>query len=394
MVKGIIWDIKSRPLSSFLSLLGFVVGVFSVVFMGALGVLEERKMLRELDKAGADRIVIYPKDVREYPFRPNFSGKEKTLKPSDAFVIKDRLEEAKYVAPCVYASGNVRRKNCTARTTVLGTTRDYLKIMDFSVKKGKPFHGKELLSVCLIGHTVYRELFEKGDDPVGKSITINGVPYRISGLLSKKGVDASGQDQDDIVMVPVVNALHILLHRDWVSLIYVTPRNPEKLQALIQDIKTLLGRKHGKSDFKVDAMVEFVEKKVKLSKIARKSTLATSFVALLVGGVGIMSLMLIKAKDRIREIGIKRAVGATKKDIFVEFFAESLLLSVMGSLAGFALGLIGTAALVSRSTAILLPSLRMGVVSLILSIVIGTLFGVYPAIKASRTNVVEAVTKE
>ncbi len=394
MIRDLLWDFKTSPFSNAVSLLGFVIGVFSVVFMGALGIVEERRMVFEMDKMGADRIVVVPKDVVEYPFRPQFSGVETTLKPEDAVYIKKRLINVKYVAPTVFTSVVVRRGNVAASSTLIGSFNDYLRIMNFKPIMGSLFKDSERSFVCVLGYTVYKKLFGKGN-PVGKVINISDVSYRVIGVLGKKGVDASGQDQDDMVFAPVRNVLDLFLNREWVSVIYVVPKNPAGMKRLILNLEKLLTKRHGRKDFDIRSMVDFVERKVKVSHIARKSTLASSFIALIVGGIGIMSLMIIKGRERVREIGIKRAVGARRRDIFFEFFTQSAALSIFGGASGFVLGILASFLMLSPKSGGHIPiPWGMGLVSLGISVLTGTLFGLYPALKASRVSVVEAVTQE
>ncbi len=391
MIREVLWEIRTKPLSNLLALLGLSVGVFAVVTMGSLGVVEERRIVKEMERMGADRIVIVPKKVELYPFRRGFKGLVTTLKLREILEMRERIEGIKYIAPSSFIFTKVKGEKGYAETTVLGTFPDYLNIMNFKVIQGMPFVEEEKGFVCLLGDTVRRRIF-KGN-PLGKFVLINNISFRIIGLLNKKGLDASGQDQDDIIIVPLL-AILSLYNQNYIPIVFVKPMDPSKVDLLIKDMELFLTEKHGKKDFEVKSMVGFVKRKIKIAGITRKSTLAVSMVALIVGGIGIMSLMIIRGRERIREIGIKRAVGATKKRIFYEFISEAFVLSMIGGGIGLFFGLITAAFIFFKNRMNLLIPWDLAIISFTLSLFTGTIFGVYPAYRASKVDVVETLREE
>ena len=389
---------RGRVFRSVLAVLGLVVGVASVMAMTVLGRIQEQKLYQEMEKMSVNTIMVVPESIPPIVFRPKISGTYKTLTPEDALAIKERLPHVQAVTATEYKTVTAKMRDKTAATTMAGVDRAYFFIKRLRVVWGRLLAEEDLArekKVCWVGQAVLENVFDgPPSSAVGRILYLNRFPFRIVGILERKGIDASGTNRDDMVLIPLTTLLSVVLNQTYVRVIYVEPDAARDVKSLKKGIQNLLLRRHGKRDFSVRVMTSYIERKLKTGRMIALSTTAVAAISLLVGGIGVLAVMLINGRERVPEIGIKRAVGARKRDIFKEFLSESLMLGVFGGVLGWLSGFLLSYFLVfEQKTPVRFPW-RVSVGAFCFSVLIATLFGLYPAWRASRLDVIRALYDE
>ena len=390
-----------RKLRTILSLSGIIVGVSAVIVMVALGKGTEEKVTSQITKMGSNLLLVNAGQVRIISGRARQTKIVTTLELKDADSIAEGLSGAQYVAPAQLKKMKVKFGNLSTNTSVIGTTPDIVAIQNHSLLKGRFFdedEDKGLRRVAVMGETVVKNIFEN-QDPIGETILIDKVPFEIIGIFSPKGLDLYGADQDDRIFVPVRTALRRLFNLDYINTIYVKVKNEKLMDRAAKEIDSLLLDRHhikeGKErDFTILDQDSILETQKESSKTFTLLIGSIAGLSLLVGGIGVLAVMLISIRERIKEIGIRRAVGAKRRDILIQFLSEALLLSIGGGMIGVVLGVV-----VSILTAIfaklplIIPMDAVGV-SFLATVIIGVFFGVYPARKASLLDPIKALQFE
>jgi len=389
---------RGRFHRSVLAVLGLIVGVASVMSMATLGRIQEQKLYREMDKMSVNTVMVVPDSVSPVVFRPKISGTCKTLTLRDAVAIRKQILHVRRVTATEYKSVTAKMGNKAASTTLTGVDRDYFYIKRLAVSCGRELTGRDLrqkLKVCWVGQALLGNVSrESPSRALGRVLYINRIPFRIVGILGKKGIDASGTNRDDMVLIPLTTLLSVVLNQDYIRVIYVEPDAARDVPSVKQDIQSLLRGRHGKQDFSVRAMTSYIARKLKAGRMITLSTTIVAAISLLVGGIGILAVMLINGRERVPEIGIKRAVGARKRDVFREFLIESLLLGAMGGVLGWISGfLLSWFLIFEQKTSISFPWFISGG-AFLFSLMVATLFGLYPAWRASRLDVIRALYDE
>jgi len=279
-----------------------------------------------------------------------------------------------------------------------GIDQGYFPIKRLKIVYGRPLLPADLTEerkVCWVGQAVLDNIFAgKASRAVGRVVYINRFPFRIVGVLARKGIDASGTNRDDMILIPLTTLLSVVLNQTYVRVIYVEPDSAQDVRSVKGGIQTLLRRRHGRKDFSVRVMTSYIERKLKTGRMIALSTTAVAAISLLVGGIGILAVMLINSRERVPEIGIKRAVGARKRDVFMEFLGESLLLGILGGILGWLSGVLLSYFLIfEQKTPIPFPW-RIGLGAFLFSVAVATFFGLYPAWRASRLDVIRALYDE
>lgn len=396
--KKILLEHKVRTV---LSLSGIIIGVCSVIIMVSIGKGTEEKIIREITKMGSNLLMVNAGQVKIIAGRARQTKLVTTLELKDAQSILARSFNVNYVAPAQRKKLQVKYGNLSTKTNIVGTTSDIVEVQNYSLEEGRFFEedeNKGLRRVAVIGQTVVENVFEQ-EDPIGKIIRIGKVPFEVIGVLSPKGLDINGTDQDDQIFIPVKTALRRLFNLTYINVIYVQAKDSNSMSKAESEVRTILRERHrikkGKSD---DFTIQNQEAVLEAQKESRKTfTLLTSSIAaisLLVGGIGILAVMLISIRERIREIGIRRAVGAKRSDILIQFLTESLLLSISGGAMGIILGIV-----LSVITAIfadwpLSIPINAIMISFLSTFIIGIFFGVYPAKKAANLDPIKALQFE
>ena len=390
----------ANKLRSILTMLGIIIGVGAVIAMVAVGMGVRQKVTSSIASLGSNMLIVRPGAQTSGGVRGS-AGSRKTLKYEDAQAIKKKIKDVDYVSPIASSSFQVVNGNQNWNTQVQGVTAEFLQIRDLSVSNGSFITDSDLATrnrVAVIGSTVSENLFGE-ENPVGHTIRVKNQPYRVIGVLESKGQSSMGQDQDDIVIVPLTTAMDRLLGITYVNMINVQVSSQDKMDEVQSNIETLLRQRHHlvgdkESDFQVQNLTSL------MTTLNETTTMLTLFlgsiaaISLVVGGIGIMNIMMVSVTERTREIGIRKALGATFKNIMTQFLIESVVIGVIGGLIGVAFG-IGVALAISKfggfQTVITAAPI---LISFSFSVGTGLFFGIYPARKAALLDPIEALRYE
>ena len=381
-----------------LTSLGVVIGVAAILTMIAVAEGTNRRMKKEMQSLGSNLLLVLPGAQTTSGARMG-SGGVQTLTYEDAVAIGE-LDSVDSAAPTVRKVVQAIYKNLNWSTSMLGTTPSYARVRDYEMSQGRFFSLREMQAqakVCLLGRTVVDNIFFD-EDPVGKTIRLNRLPFRVVGVLREKGSSPGGRDQDDIILMPLVTAQRKLMGITHVRAMFVRAVDG-RLRDAEEEVELLLRQRHripprGENDFTIRNLTDIIERAESAARTMGFMLGAVASVSLVVGGIGIMNIMLVSVTERTREIGIRRAVGATRSDVRMQFFIEALILCGFGGVLGIAAGA-GTAYMLSRfgDFEFALPLWAVAL-SFLFSIGVGVVFGFYPALKASRINPIDALRYE
>jgi putative ABC transport system permease protein len=401
----LIWDLfkialrslRANKLRTFLTMLGIIIGVASVISMISLGEGARRQTLSTIAKFGTNIITVKPGEKKN---RHVSTGKVETLKLEDAYAIRDYVRNINGVAAQVYQSSQLKYGNKNSNSTVRGVSSDYVWIGNFQMDVGRFFTEEEVRSarkICVLGATVVKNLFD-GDNPVGKTLKVDGKNYLIIGTTVAKGA-LTWWDPDDQIFIPVTTAQKRLFGLKYVQSIDVQIENMDDIETIKQDIETLLRNRHNlrqgeKSDFYVQNSAEWLQSWGKAAQTFQFLLGGIAAISLLVGGIGIMNIMLVSVTERTREIGIRIAIGAKKREIRKQFLIESILISFLGGSLGIGLGILISRAASKMGDLETIVSLQSVLLAFGFSVGIGIFFGLYPATKASNLNPIDALRYE
>ena len=401
-LRGALRSLRANRMRSALTTLGIVIGIAAVITMLAVGEGARRQVSEQMKSLGTNLILILPGTVTSSGVRLGGASRN-SLTAGDARAIRDEIAGVLAAAPALRGSGQVVYGNLNWATQLYGVDDDYLVTRDWVVARGRKFDDNDLrgkAKVALVGETVAQMLFG-GTDPTGQTIRIRSVPFTIVGLLASKGQNVMGQDQDDIVLIPIDTARGRILgtaqgRPDSVNNITVKMADGSDMQAAEASVQALLRQKHRiqpgqDDDFNIRNLSEIVQAEQAASGALSALLAAIASVSLIVGGIGIMNIMLVSVTERTREIGIRLAVGARRRDILTQFMVEAVTLSLLGGLVGVGLGL-GGGLLVQRFLDWPVVFQPQAVLLAVCSAsAVGIFFGWYPARKASRLTPVEAL---
>jgi len=396
-------SLKINKMRSMLTSLGIIIGVSAVIIMLAVGSGASKKIAADMESMGSNLLMIRSASAKSGGVRMG-AGSRPTLTLKDAEAIESKARGVLAVAPYSAEGKQLTYGNQNWSTTVGGTTMPYFMIRNYEIESGRGFlkeDNKSSTKVAILGQTVATELF--GDvDPIGKTIRIGNVPFKVIGLLKTKGSSGMGQDQDDLVFIPITTAQRKVFGTDFpgtVNMIAVKAQGEDVLSVAQDDITEILKQRHNigknqENDFEIRNLAEMQETIKSTTKTMSLLLGAIAGVSLIVGGIGIMNIMLVSVTERTKEIGIRMAIGAKATDIRIQFLIESFLLSMVGGLIGVIIGIAGAHlmhALAGMNIAITASSILL---SLGFSAGIGVGFGYYPAYKASLLNPIDALRYE
>ena len=336
----------SNKLRTFLTMLGIIIGVGAVIAMVSLGLGMQEKVKENISSMGSNLLIVMS-GGRTANGQRIASGSGAHLTYDDAKAIEKNVDGIKYVAPGVQSSYQLVAGNQNWNTQVQGMTPNIIDIRNYTIKTGRMYTEKELTSrdrVCVIGQTVADNLFPEGD-PVGKTVRINKAPFRVVGVLNSKGQSSMGQDQDDVVFVPLTTAMQRLMGITYIRNITIQCENENTIEQVQSDVVTLLRQRHKirtgeDDDFSVRNLAEIIKTAQETTGSITLLLAIIAAISLLVGGIGIMNIMLVSVTERTREIGIRKALGATYHDILLQFLVESMVIGVTGGTTGMILGTI------------------------------------------------------
>jgi putative ABC transport system permease protein len=392
-------SIRRNVMRSSLTILGIVIGVAAVITMVTLGKGATAKVTSDISKLGSNLLQVRPGQGFRGP-----GGARSTaamLEATDAEAIEREISGLAAVAPAASRGTQAIYGNQNWSTSVTGTTSAFLKVRDWPLGSGSPFTDGDMRSgraVCILGATVRDKLFGK-QDPLGATIRLGKISFKVAGVLTSKGQSTFGTDQDDFVIIPLRAFQRRFAGNTDVSVIYISARDGVSTEKVQQDIERLMRERRRitaskEDDFNVRDMHEIVSTLTGTTRVLTALLGAVAAVSLLVGGIGIMNIMLVSVTERTREIGTRLAIGALEREVLMQFLVEAVVLSSFGGLCGIILGL-GAAAIGARALGI--PFVfNSGIVLLafVFSAAVGVLFGYAPARKAARLDPIEALRYE
>lgn len=382
-------------------MLGIIIGVASVITMLAIGQGSKRSIQAQISEMGSNMIMIQPGADMRGGVRQDASAME-TLKLQD---YEDIVNETRYVSatsPSVNSSGQAIYGANNAPTTVYGISPDYMEIRRYEVEDGDMFSDQDVQTaakVCVIGKTVVDNLFPGGENPVGRVIRFQKLPFRVVGVLKSKGYNSMGMDQDDLILAPYTTIQKKILAITHLQGITCSALKEEYTDQAIDEISEILRRNHrlretDDDDFTIRSMQELSTMLTSTTDIMTTLLAAVAGISLLVGGIGIMNIMYVSVTERTREIGLRMSIGAKGMDILAQFLIESILISVTGGLIGVIFG-VGAALLVNVVAHFPIYIQPWSVLlSFVVCTVTGVFFGWYPAKKAAQLDPIEAIRYE
>ncbi|MCW5800031.1 MAG: ABC transporter permease [Nitrospira sp.] len=396
--------LRRNPLRAGLTMLGIIIGVGAVVGMVSLGQGATASVQREIASLGTNVLIIIPGATTTGGVRGGL-GSVSTLTVDDARDIEKRVGDVGLVT---YASRSVLQaihEHKNWNTIAIGTTTAFTDLRNWPVAHGNFFTQADedaAAKVVVLGKTVAENLFERGEEIIGAQIRIKNVPLRVIGVLSSKGQSLSGQDQDDIVILPFTTAERKVLGTKFlgtVGIIMVATQHRYGVPTAAEEIKELLRARHRihpaeENDFTIRTMEDVAKTVAGTSRTMMVMLLSIASISLVVGGIGIMNILLVSVTERTREIGIRMAVGAKRAHILLQFLVEAIILTAIGGVAGVMFGILGARLLTHLIGWPTIISSQSIAVAFLFSLAVGIFFGLYPANKASRMNPIEALHYE
>ncbi|MGI6232409.1 MAG: ABC transporter permease [Prevotella sp.] len=399
--------IAANKMRSFLTALGIIIGVASVITMLAIGQGSKKSIQANIAEMGSNIIMISPGADMRGGVRQDPSAME-TLKLTDYQSIKNECDYIKAISPTVTSSGQWIYGNNNTQSTIYGVNRDYLDIRQLTVSDGEMFTEQDIKSsakVCILGQTIVDYLFPDGSDPVGKVVRFNSIPFRVVGVLKKKGYNSMGMDQDDLALAPYTTVMKRILAQTYLGGINCSALTEGLTDKATEQISTILRRNHklkdatdtteaDDDDFNIRSQEELSSMMTSTTDMLTILLGCVAGISLVVGGIGIMNIMYVSVTERTREIGLRMSVGARGIDILNQFLIEAILMSVTGGIIGVLLG-------VGSSYAVNIIAhwpISIQPWSIIMSFAVctftGIFFGWYPAKKAAQLDPIEAIRYE
>lgn len=399
--------IAANKMRFFLTALGIIIGIASVITMLAIGQGSKASIKANIAEMGSNMIMIHPGADMRGGVRQDASSME-TLKQTDYQAIKDECNYISAISPTVSSNGQWINGNNNTQSSIYGVNQDYLSIRQLKIADGEMFTDTDIKAaakVCILGQTVVDYLFPDGSDPIGRVVRFNSIPFRVIGVLQKKGYNSMGMDQDDLVLAPYTTVMKRILAQTYLSEIVCSAITEEASEPAQDQISQILRRTHklkdatettegDEDDFNIRSQEEISSMMNSTMSTITILLGSVAGISLIVGGIGIMNIMYVSVTERTREIGLRMSVGARGVDILNQFLIEAILLSVTGGIIGVILG-------VSISVSLqqfLHVATQIEPWSIIMSFAVctftGVFFGWYPAKKAARLDPIEAIRYE
>lgn len=401
LIKIALRALANNKLRGFLTMLGIIIGVASVITMLAIGQGSKKSIQAQISEMGSNMIMIQPGGDMFGGVRQSAEDME-TLKLADYESIVNDTRYVAAVSPSVNSSGQVVNGANNAPTTIYGISPDYMEIRRYEMEDGEMFTDQDIQTatkVCVVGKTVVDNLFPGGENPVGKVIRFQKLPFRIVGVLKSKGYNSMGMDQDDLILAPYTTIQKKVLAITHLQGINCSALKEEYTDQAIEEITEILRQNHrlkatDEDDFTIRSQQELSEMLTTTTDMMTMLLAAVAGISLLVGGIGIMNIMYVSVTERTREIGLRMSIGAKGIDILAQFLIESILISVTGGLIGVLLG-VGAALLVNIVANFPIYIQPWSVIlSFAVCTVTGVFFGWYPAKKAAQLDPIEAIRYE
>ena len=390
--------LSGNKFRGFLTMLGIIIGVASVIAMLAIGQGSKRSIREQIAEMGSNMIMIHPGAERRGGVRMDPSEMQ-SLKIKDYMDIASQTSYIDKCSPMVQSSGQVIYGAQNAQTSIYGVTPEYLDIRKYSIGDGDMFTQADIKSsakVCVVGQTVVDNLFPNGENPIGKVIRFKTIPFRIVGVLTSKGYNSMGQDQDDLILAPYTAVQKRLLAITHLQSIFASAITEEDTYIAIDEISEILRTNHkikagDDDDFTIRSQQELSTMLNSTTDLMTTLLACIAGISLVVGGIGIMNIMYVSVTERTREIGIRKALGAPNNWIMLQFLFEAILISMVGSIIGLVMG-VGLSQLGGYIYDTKVPfSLWPVILSFTVAIVVGVVSGVFPAYKAMKLDPIEAL---
>lgn len=388
----------ANKLRSMLTMLGVIIGVAAIITTSSIGEGAKASVTERIQTLGANILAVRPGQSR---VRGRGSADaRRSLKVEDLTALRERGESFGYVTPEVSSRAQVKYQNKNTNTTIVGTSPEYLVTANFTVEKGRFFTESDIRyreRVCVLGKTAADTLFETMD-PVGKTVKIKNVGFHVLGVMKEKG--ASGwRNPDDQVFIPYSTAMKRVFGEEYLSSISIQANDDKLIETAETEVTELLRKQHKiapnkEPDFHIRNQAEFMETLEESNQVFTNMIMGIAVVSLLVGGIGIMNIMLVSVTERTREIGLRKAVGAQRSDILVQFLVESTSLALIGGVIGIGVGIAGAELVPSIWGWRTLVSPAYGILAFMVSALVGIFFGAYPAWKAAKLHPIDALRYE
>lgn len=393
--------LSNNKFRSFLTMLGIIIGVASVITMLAIGQGSKRSIQKQISEMGSNMIMINPGGDRQGGVRMDPSAMQ-TLKLEDYDAIRSQVSSVASVSPSVSSSGQLINGNNNTPSKMQGIGLDYLTIRQLQVENGEMFTEQDIKTsakVCVIGKTVADNLFPDGTDPIDKVIRFNSIPFRIVGVLKSKGYNSMGQDQDDVALAPYTTVMKRILAVTYLQQIVCSAINEDDTENAIKQITEVIRTNHKLKDSDDDNFT--IRSQQELSSMMSSTTNMMTIllaciagISLLVGGIGIMNIMYVSVTERTKEIGLRMSVGARGSDILSQFLIEAIIISVTGGIIGIFLGVLATILVNVIASWPVYIQLWSVLLSFGVCTITGIFFGWYPARKAASLNPIDAIRYE
>lgn len=399
--------IAANKMRSFLTALGIIIGIAAVITMLAIGQGSKASIKANIAEMGSNMIMIHPGADMRGGVRQDASSME-TLKQTDYDAIKDECNYISAISPSVSSNGQWINGNNNTQSSIYGVNQDYLTIRQLKIADGEMFTDSDIKTaakVCVLGQTVVDYLFPDGSDPIGRVVRFNSIPFRVIGVLKKKGYNSRGMDQDDLVLAPYTTVMKRILAQTYLSEIVCSAITEEASEPAQDQITQILRRTHklkdatdttegDDDDFNIRSQEEISSMMNSTMSTITILLGSVAGISLIVGGIGIMNIMYVSVTERTREIGLRMSVGARGIDILNQFLIEAILLSVTGGIIGVILGVSISVSLQQFAHV----ATQIEPWSIIMSFAVctftGVFFGWYPAKKAARLDPIEAIRYE
>lgn len=393
--------LQRNKLRAFLTMLGIIIGVASVIAMVAIGQGSKQSIHDQLSSMGSNMITVLPASNLNGGVRIAGSSFQ-TLTQKDIVALQKGASDITDISPSVTAKGQSINGALNWPTSMQGVSPAYLTIRTLTLKDGIAFTDEDVLTsakVCLIGQTVIDNLFPNGDNPIGKVIRFNKIPFQVIGILNPKGQNAFGQDQDDILIAPYTTVQKRILATIYYQNIYASAANETVTDAAVSETTDILRTSHRlrdneDNDFTVRTQAELINTLSSTSGLLTVLLTVIAGISLVIGGIGIMNIMYVSVTERTREIGLRMAIGARGKDIMLQFLMEAILISITGGVIGVVLGIVSSQLVTLTLSWPTIVSESSVILSFVVCAVTGIFFGYYPAQKASRLDPIEALRYE
>lgn len=392
--------IQLNKMRAFLTMLGIIIGVASVIAMLAIGEGSKQSIKAQISAMGSNMITIRPGASMMGGVRQDASTTQ-SLTMDDLAIIEKESKYTENTSPLVNSGGQSINGSKNWPTTIYGVDPDYIKVRGVAVKEGAMFSERDVKTsakVAILGPTVVENLFGEGENPIGRTIRFNSIPFKVVGVLSERGENTFGQDQDDVILAPYTAVQKRILAVTYLQSIVTSAKSEEMADLAVTEITALLRDSHDivpgqEDDFNVFSQQELIAAFSSTSEMLTMLLVAIAGISLLIGGIGIMNIMYVSVKERTREIGLRMAVGGSGSDILLQFLTEAVILSVAGGILGVLLGLGATfgISLIGWPVSVTLYSLLL---SFAVCALTGIFFGWYPAKNAAALDPITALRYE